>query len=58
MLPPPTPPLELFTQASASLDDSFAIETEPEEADLHGHIVLFKAGRLHNRARKCMHGNH
>ena len=28
------PPLELFPQASASLDDSFATETEPEEADL------------------------
>ena len=42
---------------SASLDDSFANETEPEEADLHGHIALFKAEKLHNRANKCMHGN-
>ena len=28
------PPLELFPQASASPDDSFATETEPVEADL------------------------
>ena len=28
-------PLELFTQVSVALDDSFATETEPEEADLH-----------------------
>ena len=28
------PPLEMFPQASASLDDSFATETEPEETDL------------------------
>ena len=28
------PPLELFPQASVSLDGSFATETEPEENDL------------------------
>ena len=28
------PPLEMFPQASASLDDSFATETKPEENDL------------------------
>ena len=28
------PPLELFPQASTSLAESFATETEPEEADL------------------------
>ena len=39
------PPLEMFPQASASLDDSFVTETEPEETDLDTSFC-FKTGRL------------
>jgi len=34
------PPLEKFPQATASLDDSFATETEPEETDLDTSFCL------------------
>ena len=50
------PPLELFPQVSTSLDESFATETETEEADLDT-LFCSKQEDYTTRVSACMPSN-